>query len=264
MSASDVAMTTTGQDSDRVVGSDRVLLVLVELANHANSATLDELAKAVKSPKPTVHRALASLCRAGLATKDGRGRYILGDEFLRMAFSHHESRPDHVRVQPILRQLAERHHETAHYAVLDGHHIIYRTKVDPTGGSIRLTSTIGGRNPAHSTAIGKLLLSSTLLSFADVREWIGNRTLPRQTPRTIVTAEGLHRQLERVRELGYAVDDEENEEGVNCIALPYLLSSPHIASGGVSVSALSYRTPLRKLVDDVATLRDIVAGNHEG
>jgi IclR family acetate operon transcriptional repressor len=263
MSTSHISMTRTSDDSDRVVGSDRVLLVLVELANHANSATLDELAKAVKSPKPTVHRALASLCRAGLANKDGRGRYILGDEFLRMAFSHHESRPDHVRVQPILRQLAERHNETAHYAVLDGQHIIYRTKVDPTGGSIRLTSTIGGRNPAHSTAIGKLLLSSTLLSIADVRAWIGTRTLVRRTPNTITSPEELHRQLERVREVGFALDDEENEQGVNCIALPYFLSSPSIASGGVSVSALSYRTPLQKLVEDIPALREIVAGGFE-
>jgi DNA-binding IclR family transcriptional regulator len=263
MSTSHISSTRTSGEADRVVGSDRVLLVLVELANHANGATLDELAKAARSPKPTVHRALASLCRAALASKDGRGRYILGDEFLRMAFAHHESRPDHVRVQPILRQLADRYNETAHYAVLDGHHIIYRTKVDPTGGSIRLTSTIGGRNPAHSTAIGKLLLSSILTSLSDVRAWMGNGPLSRQTANTITTAEGLHRQLEQVRERGYATDDEENEEGVNCIALPYFLSSPSIASGGVSVSALSYRTPLATLVDDVSTLREIVAGGYE-
>ena len=91
----------------RVVGSDRVLNVLIELANRPNGVTLDDIAKTVRSPKTTVHRALASLCRAGLANRDGRGHYILGDEFLRLAFSHHESRPDHLRVQPILRQLAE-------------------------------------------------------------------------------------------------------------------------------------------------------------
>jgi DNA-binding IclR family transcriptional regulator len=66
-----------------------------------------------------------------------------------------------------------------------------------------------------------------------------------------------------VREVGFAVDDEENEQGVNCIALPYFLSSPSIASGGVSVSALSYRTPLQKLVEDIPALREIVAGGFE-
>ncbi len=257
------ALTINGTESARIVGSDRVLSVLVELARHANGATLDEIAKSVRSPKPTVHRALASLCRAGLANKDGRGRYILGDEFLRMAFSHHESRPDHVRVQPILRQIAERYEETAHYAVLDGHHIIYRAKVDPMGGSIRLTSMIVGRNPAHSTAIGKVMLSFKLSSLDDVRDWIGNRALAPQTPNTITSAENLHQQLEQVRERGYAVDNEENELGVNCIAFPYFLSSPRIATGAISVSALSYRTPLQDLIDDVATLRAIVAGDYE-
>lgn len=250
-------------EETRVVGSDRVLNVLVELANYPHGVTLDDMAKAVRSPKTTVHRALASLCRAGLANKDGRGHYILGDEFLRLAFSHHESRPDHLRVQPILRQLAERYEETAHYAILDGANIIYRAKVDPSSGSIRLTSTIGGRNPAHCTAIGKVLLSLRLTSLSDVKQWIENRVLSRRTPNTVTTAEGLHRELELVRERGYGVDDEENELGVNCIAFPYYLSSPQVASGAISISALSYRTPLHDLVRDVTTIRAIVEGRND-
>jgi len=96
----------------RLVGSDRVLAVLVELAKFPDGASLDDMARAVASPKPTVHRALASLCKAGLADKDGRGHYVLGDEFLRLAFVNHELRPDHVRVQPILARLAARFGET--------------------------------------------------------------------------------------------------------------------------------------------------------
>jgi len=250
-------------EESRVVGSDRVLTVLIELANCPNGVTLDDMAKAIRSPKTTVHRALASLCRAGLANKDGRGHYILGDEFLRLAFSHHESRPDHVRVQPILRQLAEQYEETVHYAILDGPNIIYRAKVDPSSGSIRLTSTIGGRNPAHCTAIGKVLLSQRLATVGDVRDWIGSRILTRRTERTVTTAEELHHQLELVRERGYGIDDEENEQGVNCIALPYYLSSPQVASGAISISALTYRTPLHELVDDIATIRAIVEGRSD-
>jgi IclR family acetate operon transcriptional repressor len=249
------------RETVRIVGSDRVLTVLVELANHPNGVTLDDMAKAVGSPKTTVHRALASLCRAGLANKDGRGHYILGDEFLRLAFSHHESRPDHLRVQPILRQLAERYEETAHYAILDGASIIYRAKVDPSIGSIRLTSTIGGSNPAHCTAIGKVLLAQRLMNLDEVKQWTSHRTLTRRTERTVTTPEELHRELELVREQGYGVDAEENEQGVNCIAFPYYLSSPIVASGAISISALSYRTPLQELVDDVPIIRAIVEGH---
>ena len=84
----------------RLVGSDRVLAVLRELAERPTGASLDELSKALTSPKATVHRALAALRRAGLATQDAPGHYQLGDEFLRLAFTHHEARPDHVRVLP--------------------------------------------------------------------------------------------------------------------------------------------------------------------
>src|SRR5690625_5517434 len=78
----------------RLVGSDRVLAVLVELSRHPAGIGLEDLARIVDSPKSSVHRALASLRRAELAEQDGRGHYVLGDEFVRMAFSHHEARPE--------------------------------------------------------------------------------------------------------------------------------------------------------------------------
>ncbi len=248
---------------ERLVGSDRVLAVLVELAKFPEGISLDEMARLVAGSKPTVHRALAALCRAGLAGKDGRGRYLLGDEFLRMAFAHHEARPDHLRVQPILDRLTAHFGETSHYAVLDGTSIVYRAKVDPTVGAMRLTSTVGGRNPAHSTAVGKLLLSFQLPGLDAVTEWIGDRELERPTPRTAGTAAELHEQLELVRKRGYSVDDQENEPGVNCIAVPVYLSSPSEPSGAISVSALAYRTPLRALIDELPTIRSIVDGHVE-
>jgi DNA-binding IclR family transcriptional regulator len=248
---------------DRLVGADRVLAILVKLASYPDGVSLDEVARTVSSPKPTVHRALASLHRAGLAGKDGRGRYILGDEFLRMAFTNHELRPDHLRVKPILDRLAERFGETAHYAVLDGPDIVYRAKVDPAVGAMRLTSTIGGRNPAHATGVGKMLLSHKLPDLAAVVDWVRDRVLFKPTARTAGTARELHEQLEIVRERGYSVDDEENEPGVNCLALPIYLTSPTEPSGAVSISALAYRMPLQKIVDDLPAIRLIVEGKLE-
>lgn len=247
------------EDESRVVGSDRVLAVLSELAKHPDGIGLDEMARAMASPKPTVHRALAALRRAGFAGRDGYGRYILGDEFLRLAFAHHEARPDHVRVLPILRALSDRYGETAHYAVLDGRSVVYRSKLDPAIGSVRLTSMVGGRNPAHCTAVGKLLLSFTLHTEQDVRDWAGDRPLATPTPRSPATVEALHAELVLTRERGYGVDDQENEPGVNCLAVPAFLTSPRMPSGAISVSGLAYRTPIQKLVDDLPAIRAIVA-----
>ena len=242
-------------EESRLVGSDRVLAVLKELALYPDGVGLDELTRAVGSPKPTVHRALGALRRAGLADQDARGHYLLGDEFLRMAFAHHEARPEHVRVRPVLETLARRHGETAHYAVLDGPEVVYRAKVDPPSGAARLTSTVGGRNPAHSTAVGKLLLSYCLGSRRSVQTWIGRSPLPRRTPQTHCTATELHRELEEIRRRGYAVDDQENEVGVNCLALPVFLTSPTLPTGAVSISALTYRTPLATLVQALEEIR---------
>ncbi|MFC0682671.1 IclR family transcriptional regulator [Lysobacter korlensis] len=247
------------EDGEKLVGADRVLGVLVELAGHPAGATLDELARRVGSPKATVHRALGALRRAGLAGSDARGHYILGDEFLRLAFAHHEARPEHVRVQPLLQRLAERFGETAHYAVLDGRSVVYRAKVDPAVGAVRLTSTVGGRNPAHSTAVGKVLLAYRLTTRADVEDWAGPEPLERRTAHTATTARQLFEQLSETRARGYGVDDQENEEGINCLAIPLFLTSAHQPSGAVSVSALAYRTPLSALTDAVDEVRRILA-----
>ncbi|MBN3459724.1 IclR family transcriptional regulator [Mycobacterium sp. DSM 3803] len=235
--------------------------MLVELARHSDGIGLDEIAKAVHGAKPTVHRALASLIKAGLAEKDGRGRYVLGDEFLRMAFAHHEARPDHVRVQPVLERLCERYGETTHYAVLDGRTVVYRSKVDPVDGAVRLTSTVGGRNPAHCTAVGKLLLSFLLVDESAVADWIGDRPLEKVTDRTLTTARELHIEFEKIRDRGYSVDDRENEAGINCFAVPAFLTWPSRPSGAISISALAYRTPLKELVDDFAAIRTIVGSS---
>ncbi|MGW2219410.1 IclR family transcriptional regulator [Nonomuraea sp. NPDC001684] len=246
----------------KLVGADRVLAVLAELARHPDGIGLEEMARAVSSPKPTAHRALAALRRAGLAVQNGHGRYVLGDEFLRMAFAHHEARPDHVRVTPILQALCDRYGETVHYAVLEGTSVVYRSKLDPPSGAVRLTSVVGGRNPAHCTAVGKMLLAGTLRDEAAVRAWVGDRRLERPTERSVGTAEELHAELVRVREQGYAADDQENEPGVNCVAVPAYLTSPTVPSGAVSISGLAYRTPLSVLVEDVPAIRAVVAGRH--
>jgi DNA-binding IclR family transcriptional regulator len=234
-----------------------VLAVLKALAEHPDGVTLDELSRGVGSAKPTVHRALTALRRAGLARQDRPGHYALGDEFLRLAFTHHEQRPEHVTVTPLLRALAERFGETAHYAVLDGRTVVYRAKVDPPSGAVRLSSTVGGRNPAHCTAVGKLLLAARLLTRADVAEWVAGLPLERRTERTIVSVRGLHQALVAVRSQGYAVDDQENEPYVNCLAVPVRDPSRSELVGAVSVSALAYRTPLAVLVEAVPEIRGL-------
>ena len=243
---------------DRLVGSDRVLAVLLELAEHPGGITLDELAQRVNGSKPTVHRALASLRKAGLASQSSRGVYELGDEFLRLAYRFQDARPETARIEPLLRELVAEYGETAHFGILDGSDIVYRAKVDPPVGAIRLTSTVGGRNPAHATAMGKLLLSYSIPSLNDLEAWVGGRTLKPRTENTLTTPEALFAEISASGSRGYGLDDQESEVGVNCIALPVFLEPGRPVSGAVSVSGLAYRRSLESLVDNVDAMRAII------
>lgn len=243
---------------ERVVGSDRVLAVLLELAEHPGGITLDDLARRVGGTKPTVHRALASLRKAGLASQSSRGVYELGDEFLRLAYRFQDARPETARIEPLLRELATEFGETAHYAILDGAQVVYRAKVDPPVGAIRLTSTIGGRNSAYTTAVGKLLLSFEVQSLASLRQRLGGAALPALTDNTITAVDALYADIAASRERGYGLDDQQNEVGVNCIALPVFFEPGRAVSGAVSVSGLVYRRSLASLVGSVERIREVV------
>lgn len=243
---------------ERLVGADRVISVLTTLAEHPNGMALDELATTLGSPKSTVHRALATLCRAGLADRTQRGVYVLGDEFVRLAFRHHEARPDTARIQPVLEELAARFGETAHYAVLAGREIIYRAKADPPSGAVRLTSVVGGRNPAYRTAVGKALLAPRLLTLDDVERDLGPFPLEARTPRTMTTSSALLQDLEATRRRGFGIDDEESDTGVSCIALSIHLDGSVLPTGAISVSAVTFRCPLERLIELVPDVREIV------
>ena len=243
---------------EKVVGSDRVLAVLLELAEHPGGITLDDLAQRVNGSKPTVHRALASLRKAGLASQSARGVYELGDEFLRLAYRFQDARPETARIEPMLRALATEFGETAHFGILDGTQVVYRSKVDPPIGAIRLTSTIGGRNPAYCTAIGKLLLSFDIHSLAELQQWVGSSTLAPRTEHTLTTPAALFAEIDASGARGYGVDDQENEVGINCIAVPVFLEPGRPVSGAVSVSGLAYRRSLASLIESVDQIRDIV------
>jgi IclR family acetate operon transcriptional repressor len=255
-----VTLVDDEKSDERLVGADRVLALLVELAGHPHGATLEELAAVMGGTKSTIHRALGALVRSGLADQSGRGRYVLGDEFVRLAFRHHAARPELERIEPLLRELAARFGETTHYAVLDGRDVVYRAKTDPAEGAVRLTSMVGGRNPAATTAVGKVLLAGSLTTRADVEAWLDGTAIEARTPHSITSLDAFVEELRRTRERGYGVDDQENELGVNCLAVPVHLDGSRTPSGAISVSGLAFRCPLSRLEAAHAEISALVDG----
>jgi IclR family transcriptional regulator, acetate operon repressor len=249
----------TGDGTAALTGSDRVLDALKKLAAHSSGVSLEGLARELGAPKSSTHRALAALRRAGFAEQDDRGRYRLGSELVRIAFDYHERRDEVDLVRPVLQTLADWLSETAHYAQLEGAEVVYLAKIEPTGQAITMSSRIGGRNPAHSTGVGKAMLAHVLGDDAAVREFVArNGPLAKRTRNTLVSARALGDDLRLSRERGYALDREESELGVNCIAFPLFLGSGRRPSGAISVAAVAMRTDVGKLESAAGRIRSAI------
>jgi IclR family acetate operon transcriptional repressor len=240
-------------------GTARALAVLKELARHPGGTTLDALARGIGAPKSSVHRALATLVEADLAVRPRPGQYALGAEFVRLAYAHQEARPEPRLVEPCLQELADTFAETAHYAELEGVDVVYRGKVSPRNNSVQMSSTVGGRNPAHCTGVGKALLASRLAAVEDPDAFLtGLGPLEARTPKTLADPGRLLADLRVTAQRGYALDDEESELGINCIAFPLFRASPAVASGAISVAALRHRVPLDELERNAEAMREII------
>jgi DNA-binding IclR family transcriptional regulator len=150
-----------------------------------------------------------------------------------------------------IREKARRHLEQLHYEVdesvhlctLDAGEVLYLDRVEPTR-SVRMDCRVGRRNPAHCTSVGKAMLAH--LPEREVEQILRQRGMPRRTPATLTTPAELKADLAMIRARGYAIDDEEVEEGVRCVGVAVLGHNGRPLAA-ISVSAPSFRLPLEKV-----------------
>jgi IclR family acetate operon transcriptional repressor len=221
---------------------DRALRVLVLLSQRGDGWSLEALADASGIPKSSLHRLLGALRHRGFATQpESSGSYLLGPAALEMAFEFHERLDVRVLARSLLTELQERYHETVHLAVLSHGEVVYVDKREGTH-PVRMSSTIGGRNPAYCTGVGKALLAAVLPDDESVRAWVERHgPLVALTPATATTANELAIRLGQTRARGYAVDLGENEPGVHCVAVPLVFG------GRAPVAAVSVTAPATRL-----------------
>ncbi len=235
-----------GSGAPAIESVDRALRLLQELGGHASGATLDELAGAAGLPKSSVHRTLAALRERGFVGQHSDGRYLIGWELLRVAFDFYDRIDLRAALRPLLERLRDELNETVHLGVLDGGDVVYVDKLESTH-PVTLTSRVGGRNPAHCTAVGKALLAWMYPTDEALREWIrGQGTLERRTPSSITTADALVQEAARIRVDGYARDREESEIGVRCIAAPVFLGAK-VPRAAISIAAPRERLPAGRI-----------------
>lgn len=254
-------MTTAAPTSggDPAAQLPKVLIILRRILEYPNGAGLSELSRELGLPKSSVHRSLTALKAAEFVAQDKAGRYRIHLSLVQAAYSAHDGMDEVGLVRPVLEDIASEFGETAHFGVRDGGHVVYLAKVNPPNQRVQMSSMIGGRNPLYCTGVGKALLAYEEQVHVVLEPFLTGRSrLPARTENTITELSALRDELALTRERGFAVDREENEVGICCVAIPIFFGSAARPGGAISVTALMMRTPLDVLIRRAADLRDLV------
>jgi IclR family acetate operon transcriptional repressor len=206
----------------------RAFDLLEGLADAGGEASLSELAAGTGLPLPTIHRLIRTLVSLGYVRQNTNRRYALGSRLIRLGEG--ASRQFGTWARPLLSELVDAVGETANLAVLEGDEVVYVAQV-PSRHSMRMFTEVGRRLLPHGTGVGKAMLAQ--LPTEDVRKLLARTGMPSYTPNTFTDAEKLLADLDRITKAGYALDENEQELGVRCIAVP-VLDGPTLAAVSVS------------------------------
>lgn len=197
---------------------DRVMDIIELLSTSTQGMGVTEIGNKLKLHKSTVHRLINSLARRGYIEKDPKtSLYKIGLKFVEISSLHLHQLELKTEATPFMHRLAEVTKQVSHLAILDESDVVYIEKVDIVQ-SIRLYSQIGKRIPVYCSALGKVLLSSE--SIEKQRQVLDSIKLKSFTENTITDRMALEIELYKTKQMGWAVDNEEHEEGVRCIAAP--------------------------------------------
>jgi IclR family acetate operon transcriptional repressor len=225
----------------------KALALLRVLAERGVPVQLGELARACGMSKPTGHRVLAQLRElAWVRTHEG-GRYSLGPQ----AYAFAAMSSSGTSTEETLARLRDTVGHTVHVGVLSGGAVVYTHKLDGHDPFV-MKSRVGGMMPLHCTGIGKALLAHLPEEQVSAVLAAG---LPRRTPTTFTDAGALRAELQAIRERGYAVDEEENEPNIRCVATIVPESGGQSLSA-VSISTVTFVTDREQLMEYVPALQE--------
>jgi IclR family pca regulon transcriptional regulator len=240
-----------GRAPEFVQSLERGLSVIQAFSRERPSMTLAEVARATGLTRATARRLLLTLCDLGYVTSDGR-LFSLTPRVLDIGYAYLSSLDLADIAQSEMEALGERLHESTSAAVLDGDQIVYVVRV-PTSRIMTVSLGLGSRLPAYATSMGRVLLADLPPAGLDAHldthlDAHANGQLPALTARTITDPETLRSELERVRQQGWALVDQELEDGVRSVAAP-LRDGRGRAVAAINVSGYAGRVTL-------ATMRD--------
>jgi DNA-binding IclR family transcriptional regulator len=235
---------------------DRAFSILDLLGESSIPMGLGEVADSLGLHKSTAHRFLMVLERHRMVDRTSSGKFRLGlrlFDYGNRAIDQYDLRDC---AQRHLRKLVQEVEETAHLCVLENMHMVYIDKLEPER-SVRMISRVGSTSPVHCTAVGKAILAA--MAPEEANDIVKQLKLGKFTRKTLVTREALLQELPRTRRRGYAIDDEEREEGVRCVAVA-ILDGKESPVAAISISGPTFRMTAKKVTFFVEKLSACAQG----
>lgn len=224
----------------------RAMEVINLVSTNKYGVGVTEIANQMDINKSSVYRILNTLEEYGfIEQNEESGKYKLGYKFLEISSRLLDSMDLRTEAAPFLKSLEDYTNEVIHLVVYDHGEVVYLEKLEGSE-TLRMHSKVGRRAPMHCTSVGKAILAH--LEEKRVREIIENRGLPKHTDHTIIDADLFMKELKKVKEQGYALDLEENEQGVTCIAAPIFDHTEQVIAA-LSISGTSLRMTEERLIN---------------
>jgi len=207
----------TGPHGEHFVQSlERGLAVIRAFGPEGPELTLSDVARRTGLTRAAARRFLLTLADLGYVRSDGR-RFALTPRVLELGYAYLSSLSLPEVAEPHLERLAAEVRESSSVSVLDGDEIVYVGRV-PTSRIMRVSINVGTRFPAYATSMGRVLLAA--LEPGELEAYLARAKIRPLTVRTIATAGKLKAELDRIRTQGWALVDQELEEGLRSVAAP--------------------------------------------
>jgi DNA-binding IclR family transcriptional regulator len=217
---------------------DRMMGLLRALSAHPTPANLKQLATETRLHPSTAHRILSVLVANRLVDRIEPGTYRLGIRLLELGNLVKSRLSVRQEALPHMQDLHQELGETVNLSVRHDDEVVYIERTSGNSAMMRVIQIIGARAPLHITAVGKIFLAED--GPEKCAEYARRTGLPRYTDNTLADIDALLKELDRVRRLGYAFDNEEAEKGVSCIGAGIYNDEGKLVAG-LSVSAPSDR-----------------------
>jgi IclR family pca regulon transcriptional regulator len=234
------------RNSDFVQSLDRGLAVIRSFGPDRERLSLSEVAVATGLTRAAARRFLLTLVKLGYVRHDGR-EFSLRPRVLELGYAYLSGLALPDVAAPHLEELVARLHESSSISVLDGHHVVYVARV-PTKRIMTVAISVGTRFPAYATSMGRVLLAA--LSPDDLDRYLAEAALEPLTARTVTDPGQLRSIIGEVAEQGYAIVDQELEEGLRAVAAP-IRGSSDVGTAAINISAHASRVSIAALRSEI-------------